>query len=203
MLQEEKEENPEIGKPVGNNENGFREVRKEEDQRRNGGFVGEQDRGTDGGHQPKPQTQFPAPVPVPDHPVPVTDRPVPVPDRIPGQSAFPDQLDEGIKGIKPCSFYIEQDKKLANEIKEELKSKDPIDLSFPEFLRKMVEARKVKGLPNSPPCLPSYNPSTAFLYSYWNLHLQKRQGRGFRGSLRKFSNYLGNVFSRRTKVEEQ
>ena len=190
MLQEEKEENPEIGKPVGNNENGFREVRKEEDQRGNGGFVGEQDRGTDGGqqqrgHQPtksyEPQTQFPAPVPLPD--------------RIPGQSAFPDQLDEGIKGIKPCSFYIEQDKKLANEIKEELKSKGPIDLSFPEFLRKMVEARKVKGLPNSPPCLPSYSPSTAFLYSYWNLHLQKRQERGFRGSLRKFSNYLGKTFS--------
>lgn len=190
MLQEEKEENPEIGKPVGNNENGFQKVRKEEDQRGNGGFVGEQDRGTDGGHQlTKPQTQFPAPVPLPD--------------RIPGQSAFPDQPDEGIKGIKPCSFYIEQEKKLANEIKEELKSKDPIDLSFPEFLRKMVEARKVKGLPNSPPCLPSYNPSTAFLYSYWNLHLRKRQERGFRGSFRKFSNYLGNVFSKRTKVEEQ
>lgn len=105
-------------------------------------------------------------------------------------------------GIKPCSFYVEREKKLVDEIKEELKSNTLVGLSFSEFLRKVVEARKSKGWEQATPCIPSYVPSNGFLYSYWNLNFRNRNERGFRGSFNRFSKYLNNAFTKRTKVEE-
>lgn len=111
------------------------------------------------------------------------------------------QLHPEKDGIKPCSFYVEREKKLVDEIKEELKSNALVGLSFPEFLRKVVEARKAKGWSDATPCIPSYVPSNGFLYSYWNLHYRNRNDRGFRGSFNRFSRYLGNTFAKRSRGE--